>query len=392
MEIKEKFLKLIIKLITLIGSVFLKENNIVLIANGLKNFDGNSKYFYNYLKENNDENDDIEFYWITNSIDEYKKLINNKINVLYCYSIKGIITIIKAKFYVITISVDDIVPGIFVSNRKIVIQTWHGIPIKTLGNKANKYYSKKEILKQKKRCFNNKNTYVISSSRYIEKIFTDCFDVKSYRYIQIGYPRNDIFIKKNKQELKNKLLNSDNQFLKVLLYCPTWREKSQFELFPFNDGNLNKFNDFLFKNKYILFLKLHPLHDKKNILDKEYSNIKIINKDCILDTQELLYISDILLTDYSSIYFDFILMDKPVIFIPYDYDNYMDNRDFLYDYHENTPGPKINNYTQLIESINQINNIQYKEARMKTNVKFNEFNTFNSCKKMKDFIITHKGD
>ena len=383
-KVKDGCVKVFIKIITFIGCNVVKKKNIILLANGLKTYDGNTKYIYEYLKNNKNYVKNFEYYWVTSNIKEYRRLKEVENNVIFSYSIEGLIKIIQSKIYIVTIGINDIIDGLYNSKKSIIIQTWHGIPIKTLGLLANKYYSKNDINKQINRCF-PENAYVLSSSSYIESIFSKCFKVAPEKFLKFGYPRNDIFIDVNNIYNKKKLLGDDIE-KKILLYCPTWRENSQFILFPFDDGNLSEFNEYLKESNQMLFIKLHPLHEKEGFINQRLSNIKIFDNNRSIDTQELLQITDVLITDYSSIYFDFILMDKPVIFIPYDLEQYRKSRDFLYDYEKNTPGPKIESYETLKKVLDKLNKEYYKKERDAMNIKFNRYNAFNSSKQLIKFI------
>lgn len=383
-KIKSKCLKIFIKIITFIGCHIVQKRNIILLANGLKTYDGNTKYIYEYLKKYRNNEKIFEYYWVTSNREEYESLKEDNNNVIFSYSIEGLKKIIKAKVYIVTIGINDIIDGLYNDKQSIIVQTWHGTPIKTLGLLATKYYSKDDINKQINRCFSD-NTYVLSSSSYIESIFSKCFRVMPERYLKFGYPRNDIFIKNQNEVNKKKLLGEDIG-KKVLLYCPTWRENSEFILFPFKDGSLSEFNQYLKESNQILFIKLHPLHQREDFLEEKFSNIKLFNNRLNIDTQEILQVTDVLITDYSSIYFDFILMNKPVIFIPYDLKEYRKERDFLYDYNENTPGPKIESYETLKKALSKANKEYYKKERDNMNIKFNEYNTFHSSEKLIKFI------
>mgnify|MGYP000995975633 CR=1 FL=1 len=383
---KDIFIKIFIKIITIIFMPLIKPQKIILMANGMNTFDGNTKYLFEYFNSTSKIHDEYKYYWITNRKDEYKRLKEKYERIIYAYSLEGIITAIKSKVFVITISPNDIIPGIFIGKNRIIIQTWHGTPIKTLGKKADKYYSYKEIRKQIDSCFNKKNTYVVSGGKYIDYLFNECFEVEEDKFLKFGYPRNDLFTTVNNIVNKDALLVGPGS--KLILYCPTWREKNNFEFLNFSDGNLVEFNQFLKENNLTFMVKLHPLYGNKIKFNDELSNICVYESKVNIDTQELLLLTDILITDYSSVYFDYILMDKPVIFIPYDYEEYMKNRDFLYDYFENTPGPKVYSFSELKAAIkNALDNDDYKNARQAINCKFNNYNNFNSCFKLKKYIL-----
>lgn len=384
-RLKKKCIKALMRLFTFVGSFALKKKNIVLLANGLKSYDGNTKYIYEYFEKIKNIDNKFEYYWVTDNKDEYERLKKNGKKIIYSYSLKGIVKIIEASVYIVTIGKNDILDGLYINKKSTIIQTWHGTPIKTLGKRANKYYSLKEIDKQIKGCFPD-NAYVLSGSVFIEEIFKECFNVSKDKFLKFGYPRNDLFKQDYNEENKYKILG-EKLNNKIVLYCPTWRENEEFKLFPFEDGNLFDLNKFLEDNNMVLLIKLHPLHQNRNLINNNFTNIKLIDNKISLDTQELLQVTDILLTDYSSIYFDFILMNKPVIFIPYDYEQYCRGRDFLYSYDENTPGAKVKCFNDLKIELKKANSKYYEKERRFINVKFNEYNKFNSCKQILDFII-----
>ncbi len=132
---------------------------------------------------------------------------------------------------------------------------------------------------------------------------------------------------------------------------PTFRES---ETLFFENFDKNDFQKFLAENTLLFCIKLHP----KSKLNEEFKNIQsenimLINKDA--DSYVFLKLADVLITDYSSIYFDYLLLDRPIIFFAYDLKEYLnDSRKMYFDYDEFTPGEKVWDYQGLKNSIAKI--------------------------------------
>ncbi len=139
---------------------------------------------------------------------------------------------------------------------------------------------------------------------------------------------------------------------------PTWRDKDQ----DFLNTALPDFDllsSSLEKNDLVMYIKLHP--NTKTIKRKD-SNIIFI--DPLVDVYDFLPNSDLLITDYSSIYFDYLLMNKEIIFYPFDYENYnRTDREFYFNYNAFTPGKKVYNFGDLLKILNNLYTLNYTKER-----------------------------
>ena len=195
--------------------------------------------------------------------------------------------------------------------------------------------------------------YLISQSDYTTEKFKSSFDFKN-KILNSGFPRNDILFRKNNLKSINSIKNnykipSDK---KVILYAPTWRDDE------FYENGIYKFSsqidfDLLKKelsDTHIVLVKLHYL--VKDALDWSKYEGFIYKCDQSWDIQELYLISDILVTDYSSVMFDYSILKRPMIIFAYDYEKYRDNlRGFYFNIFEEFPGPIVENTYDLIDSI-----------------------------------------
>lgn len=292
----------------------------------MNKYEGNNKYIYEELK---DRNTKLNIYWITKN----KVLSTKNVNIIYSYSFKGIYLIIKAKKYFITTSINEIIDGLYIDRNDWIYYSGHGIPVKCVGSKS-KYFSKRE--KKKQISYFSKIKYVFSSSEYVDDLLKDVFKIKDSQLLRVGFPKNDYII------------NGKNN--KNILYAPTFRPNQVLNLN--NLIELKSLNTFLSRHEYKLIIRLHPL-DISNIeiLEKgNFSNIKLDYND---EVQETLKLTEILITDYSSIAFDFIVKNKPIIFYIYDYKEYKKETGLLFNYNQ-MPGYKCYKWNEVMLALNSI--------------------------------------
>lgn len=225
------------------------------------------------------------------------------------------------------------------SPRQKSLQMWHGIPLKRLNKLTTVAYD-----------------YLVSTSDFVnETTLSKVIDAKEYK--DFGYPRNDLFLKENHDAYD--LLFCDKTIYnfakekfgtehKIALYMPTHRESSKAAKIPLD---FEKLNIFLAQNNTTLILKLH--HFVQELYEyKSYSNI--LFHAIHGDVYPLLKYTDILITDYSSVYFDFLLLGRPIIFFDYDKEEYEANmQGFLYDYESFTPGVHAMNQEALHQALKQ---------------------------------------
>lgn len=217
---------------------------------------------------------------------------------------------------------------------QINIQLWHGIPLKGISYMSNYPYQDAEANHEAW----SKLDYIGSSSQTVSTLLNACFGATGSKYRILGYPRNDfLFANTSKIKLKT-ILRQDIADQKVIFYMPTYRknvygesngESSQL-ISQLETKKLEAFNQFLSRHDFILCIKQHPEELK---LKKQYSHIYTLLEEDLeqaqVDLYELLGAADLLITDYSSVYFDYLLLDRPVVFFTPDLEKYSSDRGFL---------------------------------------------------------------
>lgn len=356
-----------------------KKDNIWLFGSWYgKNYSDNSKYLFEYI---NKYQPDIRAIWITDNKEVIKLLKEKKYEVYKRYSIKSIIIGLQAKYsiYVLTNFTDSLA---FLNNKKTKnINLWHGIPLKKIGF-DNKYINLEKIINLKKTLLpflDINNDLMIACSKEDQKHFISAFKNSNVKIT--GYPRNDI--------LNNKFINKKL----IITYLPTCRneQESNFELFDNFDFKIEKWEITLNKINANLIIKNHFYNNVKveflNSINKS-ENIEYIQKNTI-DVMDILTNTDILITDYSSVYFDFLLTEKPIIFASFDYQDYIKkDKELYYNYTEVTPGPKCQNWNEVLKWVIEFseNPNLYKEERKIIKDKFHKYQDNLSCKRVFDEI------
>ena len=235
----------------------------------------------------------------------------------------------------------------FVNKRKeqIYINTWHGTPLKTLGKDVKfSYGNARNVTKNLLQA-----DYFISPNQYTTDIFLQSNDIDTLypgKIIENGYPRNDLLFIDNEKKLALKEKLNINNDKKTILYAPTFRG-SHLDA----ESNDKTFIDFIvalkkrFEGEYNILTKLHHIdHNEELVIDNVSSNI---------DTNELLSIVDILITDYSSTAFDFIPLKRPILYYAFDLEAYSQDRGFYFDINE-MPGAVCESQDSVLQEIENI--------------------------------------
>jgi len=206
--------------------------------------------------------------------------------------------------------------------------------------------------------------YVISTSNFISDIQEECLKLGREKHIITGYPRNDLLSLPGISDVESwKSFVGKHENNIYILYAPSWRHgRNCTSFFPFEDFSFDALSKFLKQKNIVLLLRPHvndliTYPDLVRFLysmDKASVNIKLATHHLFPDVNSLLPFVDALISDYSAIYHDYLLLDKPMLFIPYDSLDFEQQNGFLYDYHQLLPGPSITNQSELLSHIEMI--------------------------------------
>ncbi|USZ71454.1 CDP-glycerol glycerophosphotransferase family protein [Natronosalvus halobius] len=344
-------LSVIVYVITYVASMFFeKDDSIWLFTNHARNagFSDNGKYLYLYLNEETDE----RAIWLTSSKEVHDALNARGYEVYRSDSWKARYLRLKSK-YIVTTTTLGLVEWAYYGGSTI-IQLWHGVPLKNLnltGHHEPVHDLKEKLLKYDFLVVNSELTeqYLKETKRYTKAIYA-------------GYPRNDVLLKDIPNSSlgipveTNDLLEEIGNSETIIGYFPTWRK---YEV-NYDNFEYDRFDEFLEENDAHFLYKPHRYMEVN--IDDQYDRIHLL--PAYGDIYPLLEEFDIMITDYSSIVFDYLLLDNPAIFYPFDFELYEKERGFHLDYDEFTPGPKAYDFASLLQTIEEcIDEDEYGERR-----------------------------
>ena len=329
----------------------------------------NSKYLFEYVKEHLPQ---ITPLFVINEENLRRELSEQygKEYFIETESKEGIRRVLEAGVWFTSAGLP--VYGTGLGKNRLIVNLWHGVPLKKIAlmdpnlKKAARIYFKK--------IFSENYTWILTTSRELVPVMAKSFQVSEDRLRVWGQPRNDcIFAPPDRKQILEDVYPDLPEYKKVVLYAPTFRDYGNTRLFPFEDFDKKVFEDFLEQEKILLLLRLHI---KEAAAADAYvsSRIRRFGSEEAGDVTGMLGMFDLLITDYSSIYIDYLLTDKPLMFLPYDRERYLDGRGMNFDYDEVTPGPKPETMKEFMMEIKEFMNGEdsWKKERDRVNLKFNE--------------------
>ena len=354
----------------------LNKNKVLFLSASRDSLTGNFEFVYNELKKN----ESLEIQTILKKNLKIKTTLREKIYLAKMMA--------QSKF----ILLDDFYPIIYpIKLRKgtELIQLWHAMgAFKTVG-----YSRMGKVGGPSVKSLTHKNyTATIVSSEKIRENYAEAFGISVDKVHALGVPRTDIFFDENYKEKITKKLKKKYPFIKgkkVILFAPTFRGNGQnTAYYEYKWLDFAKIKEEL-KEEYVFLVKMHPFIKNKpteNFIDNEF--YFDVTKE--REINDLLFITDCLITDYSSVIFEYSFFKKPVVFFIPDYKEYVQTRDFYYPFSSYMYGSTATNTKTLLEKIKEG---KVDEKKIK---KFNEFFCSacdgNSTKKVVEELIMKKKD
>jgi len=358
-----KYLKNIIKLLLLwpvylLGRFIPKNQQVWCFGAPRERFVDNSKYMFLYINQHYPQ---IKCYWVTSDLALQQELTAQGFLVLNRKSLKGMWTILTAKVVFYSCFISEV--SFWLTSGATAVNLWHGLPLKKIefdinsGEFSKKYSPKFSFHKLGWLLFNpvsfRRPDMMFSPAPVFTPILKRAFRMTSGTMVASGSPRTDIFFdyslaKEHLNTYPEIVLAKENK-LKTFLYMPTFRDvggdffasaKFDFDLLDRKMAALNA----------IFYIKVHPNAGLDGFSLDQYENIKVV--PAAADPYPLMNYVDVLITDYSSIYIDFLLLNKPIIFFAFDLQDYLLTcRDMYFEYQEVTPGQLVENFTDLLDAL-----------------------------------------
>ena len=326
----------------------------------------NSRYLFEYVKENLPE---ITPLFVIND-PELRNSLSSKYGKQYFIeteSIQGIRQALSAGVWFTSAGLPAYGTGLH--KKRLIINLWHGVPLKKIAlldpnlKKAARIYFKK--------IFSENYTCILTTSHELIPLMARSFAVSEDKIKVWGQPRNDgLFQKNDCREILGQLFPDLPEYTKTVLYAPTFRDYGQVQLFPFKDFDQEQLEAFLEEKNMLLFIRTH-VAEQGSAAPYPGKRIRFLGNEQAEDVTGILNIFDCLITDYSSIYIDYLLTDKPMIFLPYDRQQYLDGRGMNFDYDDVTPGPKPETFNDFLDALSPKEDF-WKSERTRVNRLFNE--------------------
>lgn len=351
------------KLYSVMKTVLPVNKKKVFFESGLgKNFSDSPKEIFDVLQN---KNRDLEYVWSYN-----RKVTNN-------YKDTRVIKRLSPSYYYHLATAGHWVNNqnfpTYIKKRKgtTFLQTWHGTPLKRMLHDIEEIQGRDETYLARVSEAVNRWDYLVSPSKYASDSFKSAFKYTG-PILEVGYPRNDIFFRENPdseiEQIRDKLNIEPGK--KVILYAMTFRDnQTKAGRFTMDLAlDLQRFHE-RFGDEYVLLIRMHVVISKRLRIPEEYRE-SIINVSAYPDIQELMLLSDILITDYSSVFFDYLNTNNPILFYTYDLEEYRDKlRGFYLDFEKDAPGPLCIEEDTLLDAITNIEQVQeeyrdkYQEAK-----------------------------
>ncbi|GEL15470.1 CDP-glycerol glycerophosphotransferase family protein [Pediococcus cellicola] len=345
---------LIFKLLTWLNArVPKKKDRIVLYAN--LGFRDNVKALYDFIIKK-EINKNYQIICVSNDFMELRRIPGVKYVGLYT----GLYYFFTSKFFFYCFGKYPIKPN----RNQVVVNLWHGIPLKKIGN----------IEKGNNKDYNFFNYLLVSSKKY-EPIMSAAFKAKNNQLLRYGSPRNDQLFKVNKQ----------NKYGKKVIWMPTYRDENvrrKSFIYSFTKGEWKSLNNLLHKLNIMVYFKPHPLEKQKFAFPDSMSNIHVITDNILsgkkIDLYKLIGTMDAMLTDYSSVALDFLLLNRPIGYIIDDFNSYKKDRGFISeDPKKMFIGTKIVSKNSLINFFQDVANDKdnWIKERVEANKVFNQYDS-----------------
>lgn len=345
-------------------------------------FSGNPKSLFEYFRQK----PDFKCFWVTTSSELYEDLRTQYgSQVILARSFHGWMILAKAGWIFISHGLGDYGHyPIYYTSR--IIQTWHGKPYKNDG------LLKPTInTKSMRRLSKEVDTYyaMTASSTFCRYYLSAAFGINVYQILPFGYPRDELLLSPtaSQNNIDNFPLDLPMSIQHIILYAPTYRDQGNVKWFPFPDSNYETLNQWLNEHQAILLLRAHV--NDSQLREFGYSNIKLFSFEHCQDIYTVLPAVSVLISDYSSLYIDYLQLDRPCIFLDYDFEEFTSYRGTSLDREFIAVGDHPRTQEEFLASLETALVTPHKDSmsRQRVNKFFNNWSTLNTNNKFYKFIL-----
>lgn len=340
----KELLRLIFNFFLDIFLFIFKRNKHLVVCSGWsgERFADNSRYMYLYLNENRVSLELDKIVWLTEDVHIKKELEAAGFTVCMRNSLMSLCYHLRATYFFYDQFSDDFF--VFLTRKALLINLWHGMPIKQFGLWSGLNWDLK-------------NDYLLTCSKFGDTTIGKAFHVNPAHFIHGMYPRNYYlthtipFLTKEETKYMSLLKEQKEKGRKVLFYLPTFRKSKLQFMGMANSDELTDFIHFLTQHNYFLITKVHYAGYYNHKDSAPHLGGGLLNLSPQTDIYPFLKKADILITDYSSVFFDFLYLDRDIICYSYDLDQYQnDDKGFLLDY-QALPADQVNTLDELKDNL-----------------------------------------
>lgn len=370
--------------------VSIDEKMVIFISFHGRGYSDNPRAIYEEMRKD-ERFKDYKFIWFVKN-HKHKNLDIPGAKIVEYFSFPYFYYMSKAKYWIINCKMPEYICK---KEEQVYLQTWHGTPLKRLGHDIiapddATFYRSGISFEQMCKSYDmdvERYNYMISPNKFCTEVFQTAFAIDRPRLIETGYPRNDFITNATKEEVL--LLKKKFGFpldKKILLYAPTWRDNSYvtsgytFEL----EADFHQWKEIL-GDEYIVVFKPHYLIINNYKDDKSLEGF-LYSVPAEAEINELYVLSDMLVTDYSSVFFDYAVQNRPIYFYMYDLEAYREElRGFYLDIYKELPGKVYEDESLMLADIK--NQVYDYEFLSEFNKRFNSEQTGDCAKKVVDIVF-----
>ena len=399
-QVKKLLYAILLYPLYIISKIIPKSDNVWIFGAWYGNrYSDNTAYLFEYV---NREKVGIDAIWLSKKEEIVSKIRSrgfrayNKNSIFgFWYGCRAVITFINSGY-------NDV--NIYAIGKSIKVQLWHGIPLKKIKYddtiNENRYHNPvyrniKSILLIIFPFLNEKWDFIISSSDEVTKRLSSAFRVKKNKIIESGYPRMDIILSPNKEYLDPfQIYQVGKDIEKIILYAPTHRKEGFGGKDLFDSMDFSKFNDFLVRKNVMLLVKMHYYHELINnyLFNRSLSNIIYLKENDVPDINHLLPFIDVLISDYSGVLLDYLILNRPIICTSFDLEIYIkQDRELYEDYDKTVKGINCMNWCEVQDQLQNILSGKDLSINLRTEMlqRFFHYHDKNNCKRIVDTVTNY---
>ncbi len=356
-------------------------------------FSDNSHYLYQYVRAHHPH---IKAIWLSRNRQVVETVRKAGGNAYLIYDLHSFYYSLAAKFIFVSSGKRDV--NFWCINGAKWIQLWHGSPLKKIGlddgySQANSFFQKKIVRVLFPFVYEFNYHFTVSNAPIFTPKMSTAFNIEISNVWETGCPRNDVFFE-TAEDTFNRELRKRFKGCRLIYYLPTFRGTKDAEsLFSITGFDRNELENFLTKNNMVFVSKGHFVDNSLvTINSTENERLIDLNDSDVAEINFMLKDADLLITDYSSAYFDFLLTGRPIIHAAFDLETYLKgSREMYIDYSDAVAGPIVKNWQELYNVLEYIwEDKENKDLLIRKNKLYNRYHDNKNAERVYDAVISQQ--